>query len=66
MAIFLGRSTCRSRNDPSEARSSRTGQLRLEAGPLAGLGISKGACQGQGTRGMTLLSSGGVCSAVFG
>ena len=42
MAIVLGRSMRRFWNDPSEARCSRTGHLRLEVGPPASLGLSKG------------------------
>ena len=37
----LRRTLCRSRNDPSEARCSKAGQLCLEAGPPAGFGLSK-------------------------
>ena len=45
--VVLGKRTCRSKNDLSEARSGRTVHLRLEAGLSEGLGLSKGARQGQ-------------------
>ena len=56
MDILLGRSMCHSWNDPSEVRSSRKVRLRLEVVLLAGLGLSKGARQGRGARGLTSLS----------
>ena len=42
VAVVLGRSMCCSQNDPLEARCSRSVRLCLEAGPSAGLGLSKG------------------------
>ena len=45
VAISIGRSMCRSWNDPLEARSSRTGRLCLEDRPTAGLDLFKGVRQ---------------------